>query len=446
MKRFVVIAVLIALMAGAVYAQELKFDGYVNSGLGVVASDNKDIDPYLKAFGVDGESNGYRLRLNGSYTNEDKNAGVKFRLQSQRNLQVTNSGPVTITGTDINDDPITATGKASVASTYGYLSLPYFYGWVSFLENKVTLAGGIVDDTTWQTADWWFNDDAGEGLGLLLKATPIDGLDLGVGAYTISQQGSGNNNILTVGGNLPNFGNVMPKLDQAKYTFNAAYTMPSMFRLGLTYRPKNTAAWASAAPDSSYAYSGQYECGEFIGELRVLAVKDFTAVVVGVFDYVDDNFSDKGNITLSETFGYKLDSLNLGFNAVQFLFNRPTDYEPNLLFNLWGSYAIGKIVPRLDLVYFLGGSSKSVSSNPQWERRGFASQGAKRVSDTDDDLSVFSVRPSVKFNIDSKTFVELGDMINYDFGNYSGAYSNSDDANKKTQLTNIFYVDVKWSF
>jgi len=454
MKKLIVIAVLIAAMAaaaaavgaGAVYAQELKLDGYVNSGLGVVVDDNEDHDPYFKAFGVDSESNGYRFRLNGSYTSEAKNAGAKFRLQSQRRIDQS-----------------------------GYLSLPYLYGWVGFFENKLTLTGGLVDDGTWTSADWWWNDDTGEGLGLLLKAEPVKGLNLGVGAYTISQQSGGGNNWLQVqdsedypkwdatanGGSggyvkgtrtvshLPNFGEITLKPEDVKYTFNAAYTAPDAFRLGAIFRAKNKAGWTATRylDNDDYAYGGREESMFLQAELRILADKNLTAVVVGTFDKLE-KFDERGNIIFSETFGYKLDDLGIGLNAVQFLYNRKVndeavDYNPGLLFNPWVSYTIDKVVPRLDLVYFMGGRSKMTSEN-QWERRGFAN--VAKAKDAEDDYSVFSARPSVKINVDNKTFLEIGDMINYDMAVKDGAYKDSGDADKKSLLTNVFYVDLKFSF
>jgi len=249
MKKFLVLAAIIVVSATVVFAQELKFDGYLNSGLGVVADDNEDHDPYFKAFGVDSESNGFRFRLNGSYQNEAKNAGVRFRLQGQRRIDQS-----------------------------GYLSMPYLYGWVGFLENKITLTGGLVMDSTWESADWWWNDDTGEGLGLLLKAEPIKGLNLGFGAYTISQQSGGGNNWLqytpiTIGTNpitgdptytaganrLPNFSEIMLKPEDVKYTFNAAYTMPDTFRLSAIYRTQNKAGWTGTRYNDDYEYGGREE-------------------------------------------------------------------------------------------------------------------------------------------------------------------------------------------
>ena len=459
MKKLIAIAVLCAVMsaagAGAVYAQELKFDGYLNSGIGVVFDNNEDHDACVKVFGVDSESNGYRFRLNGSYTNEAKNAGAKFRLQSQRRIDQS-----------------------------GYLSLPYLYGWVGFFENMLTLTGGLVDDGTWTSADWYWNDDTGEGLGLLLKTEPVKGLNLGVGAYTISQQSGGSNNMLqftpvtykvvtdtwTADANrLPNFSEITLKPEDVKYTFNAAYTMPDAFRLGAIFRTKNRAGWTDKrldaatgkrVDDDKYAYGGREESMFLQAEFRLLAVKNLTAVVVGAFNRLE-KFDKRGNMMFSETFGYKIDNLNVGLNAVQFLYNRvdaknddkKTDTDPGLLFNPWVSYTIDKVVPRLDLVYFMGGQSKLANGNNQWERRGFVPQGGAvdavgkpGLKDKDDDFSVLSARPSIKINLDNRTFLEIGDIINYDFGNYDGAYKDSGNKDKRSLLTNAFYVDVKFSF
>jgi len=447
MKKLFVFAALVLTASAVVFAQELKFDGYINSGLGVVASSSEDKDTYVKAFGVDSDSNGYRFRLNGSFTNEAKNAGARFRLQGQRDI-----------------------------SQSGFLSMPYLYGWVGFFDNKLTVTGGLVMDSTWESADWWWADDAGEGLGLLIKGEPIKGLNLGFGAYTISQQSGGSNNSLVVTKSesvgkdssnadvnatttkLPNFGEMWLRPNDMKYVISASYTMPEKFRLGATFRTQNKAGWRldknNYSNNELYDYGGREESMYLQAELRLLMVKNLTAVIVGTFDHLEKNdttsFDKKGNIVLSETFGYKLDDLNVGLNAVQFIYSRTDDTNPGLLFNPWVSYTLGKAVPRLDLVYFYGGRSKTaadstkIDKGEQWERRGFSA--VEKTKSAEDDRSVFSVRPSVKLNLDSKTFLEIGDMINIDFGEKDGAYKDSGDANKKTLVTNVFYVDVKISF
>ena len=411
MKKVFVAFVLIAVMASVIYAQELKFDGYVNTGLGVVGNGDDDVDIFLKPFGVDSEQNGYRFRLNGSYTNEDKNAGVRFRFQSQSRLDQA-----------------------------GYFSIPYAYGWVNFIDNIIYLAGGIVDDGTWVTGDWWINDDVGKGLGILLKATPITGLDLGVGAYVFSQQSGSSNNILNFQGDLPNFAGVTPKIGDAKYTLNGAFTMPDLFRVGASFRFKNKAGWdRSLAPtdDSEYVYDGRHESSLLTADFRLFAISGLTAIMAVSLDRLED-FNDAGNIVLSETFGYKINDFSVGLNAVQFFYNRKDTYNPSFLFNLWGSMPFGKIVPRADLVYFIGGSSTVATGANTWHRKGFANRVIAK--DADQDYSVFSIRPSIKFNLDNRTFIEVGDMINYDFANFEAF------GDEKSRLSNVFYVDLKWSF
>jgi hypothetical protein len=433
-KKFLVLAVLLSMIAvSGLWAQELKFDGYVNTGIGVISTDAKNADTVVKFFGADAEMNGYRLRLNGSYQNEAKNAGVKFRIQSQSRLD-----------------------------KGGYLSLPYAYGWAKFVQDIFYVAGGIVDDATWATGDWWlFSERIDGGLGALLKATPIKGLDLGLGAYVVNLQSGGNNNILggeDLGGlglytSMINFGNITPKFEDVKYTFSAAYTMPDLVRVGATFRWANKAGYDADSADATKKYGGRDESSRLLGEVRFLKIKDLTAIVATSFDKIED-FENNGNIIFSETFAYKLDNINIGLNATEFLYSRKsaavTDKDPGLLFNIWGSYTIDKIVPRLDLTYFTGGRSTLgghiTGNTPEstWRRRGYAAvMGTK---DVDDDYSVFGIRPSVKFNLDGKTFIEVGDLINFDSSTKSGAYADSGDPAKKTKLSNVFYIDFKWSF
>jgi hypothetical protein len=446
MKRTIVIAMLIIALAATGFAQELKFDGYVNSGLGLLSSNKKDQDSVLRAFGVDGESPGYRFRLNGSYTSESKNIGAKIRLQAQR----TAANPV---------------------------SLPYFYGWVKFF-NIFTLNGGLVDDSTWQTADWWIADDSGEGLGLLLKATPIEGLDLGVGAYTVNVSSGGSNQILSNGTNY----RFADKWYDAKYVIAAAYTMKDLFRVGATFRNANKAD-ASASGDRNlepYNHNGQYESKQLLAEVRFLGIKDLTAVAAVNVNHLEryagsddpvstttsnSNSTDaaaKGSLTFSESFAYKLSDLSVGLNMVEFFYNEKsgkrdangnlTDEKraPAFLFNLWGQYAIGKIVPRLDLVYFINGRSNMIEiDDGSYHRKGYTQRKAvyNAAANEFTHYSVFTIRPSVKFNLDSKTFIEVGDAINFDSADKKGsAYSTTDNLDKKNRTTNVFYADVKFSF
>ncbi|MDR2143391.1 MAG: hypothetical protein LBP29_03375, partial [Treponema sp.] len=133
MKMKLLFFFFIAVVGAGLSAQELKWSGYVNTGLGFVITDVKDADPYLTAFGVDSGQFGFRFRLNGAYTNQDGNAGVKFRFQAQGD----------------------GSGKTDVANIVG---LPYLYGWFKPVD-VLTINGGLVDDSTWASGGALLNDD-----------------------------------------------------------------------------------------------------------------------------------------------------------------------------------------------------------------------------------------------------------------------------------------------
>jgi hypothetical protein len=101
--------------------------------------------------------------------------------------------------------------------------------------------------------------------------------------------------------------------------------------------------------------------------------------------------------------------------------------------NPWVSYALGSIVPRLDLGYGSGARAGFNNNNLNWHRTNYNAV-------YDSNVSVVSIRPSVKINIDSKTFVEIGDLIDID-GNKTTKWVNDD-----SRISNVFYVDFKWSF
>ena len=427
---------LLFVLSGIMEAQNLKFDGSFNTGLGIVYTSSADENTVYKAFGAESEQNGFRFRLNGSFATDAGIAGIRFRLQSQSRLDQS-----------------------------GYFSIPYVYGWIKLFDEVLYMAGGIVDDSSWQTRDWWINDDVGEGLGLLLRVQPVLGLNLGAGAYIISQQAGSSNNILSLGTSLTNFGDMTPKIEDAKYVFSASYTygnllmdntLEEIFYLGATFRMKNKAGWKDTYEEIEkfgYFYDGRQESSQLIVEFRYMKMYNLTADIAVSMDKLE-NFSAYGDTVISQTFAYNFGRVTLGLNAAQFIYNRESllgkklRYDPGLLFNLWGSYSYVIYEPRLDLVYFWGGmSTVGGDETYKWQRRGFINRKIEEYgSYNSHNLSVFSVRPSFKFNILSRTFVEIGSMFNYDFGSWDGAYGDSDNSKKRSRISNVFYIDLQWSF
>ncbi|MCL1927247.1 MAG: hypothetical protein FWG07_00450 [Treponema sp.] len=409
MKRIFCILIVVFTITAAGFSQELKFSGYMNYGLGIVTTnDGDDTKSYLQSSGVDSEQYGGRFRLNGSYSNEDKTAGADFRIQLQ--------------GASVNS------GAISGNSSYD-LGLAYGYGWIRPIE-MVQVKAGIVADSTFETAGPILRDDAGggHGLGVFVKVTPIEGLNIGAGAYSKGIDGSNANNIVTDIG-------AITELHKAKYIFGAAYTMPEVFKFNISFRSFNSGLTqtGSSAPSRNRA--------RLIGELQLLMMENLTAIVETELDYLwtdedkFDEFSNNGRFNLFETFAYKMDDLRFGLNAAQYFNNRDTVSSSNkdkpevgLRFNPWVSYALadGKIVPRLDAVYFLHGDRASTTDRYKYDRR--YDVGPTYVKDA----YIFNVRPSVKFFIDNRTSFEIGDVFMY----------SKADKDADAVKTNVVYVDL----
>jgi hypothetical protein len=329
----------------------------------------------LRVFGVDSEQEAGRFRLNGSYTNADKNAGANFRLQFQGANSSADFGP------------------------------SFIYGWVRPVE-MLQIKAGIVDDTVWETAGAILKDDQGEGAGVLFRLTPVDGLDIGLGAYIWSQDGSGGNNLSEKPYMVQNWWD-------AKYTFMVSYTMPDVFKFNLSGRTFNDANNTKSA--------------RAIAELRLMMVENLTAIFEAELDGLwtpDDEydaFGKTGKFNIFETVAYKMGDLNVGLNAAQYL-NNADNTDPGLRFTPWVSYSLndGKLVPRLDLTYFMAGKTRS---NGRYDRRTEFEPGYVK------DDYVFSVRPSIKINLDSRNSFEIGDGFYY--------IKKSGDS----IIANIFYLD-----
>jgi hypothetical protein len=148
-----------------------------------------------------------------------------------------------------------------------------------------------------------------------------------------------------------------------------------------------------------------------------------------------------GTVYIYETLGYDLGALDIGLNAGQYL-NQAGSSDIGLMLAPWVSYTAGKFVPRLDALYFIAGKPSYVAAdgtNNPGGKYNFLNWEAYAPT-WNDKYSVFAVRPSVKFNFNSNTTVELGDIVNFELGP-DNVY-----AGESSRLTNIFYADFAWKF
>jgi hypothetical protein len=393
MKKALFFLFIAAVVGTGLSAQEFKWNGYVNTGLGFVYTDVSGVDPYFTAFGVDSGQFGYRFRLNGTYTNKEGNAGAKFRFQAQTN----------------GNEP----------------TLPYIYGWFKPVD-VLTLNGGLVDDGTWASGGALLNDDVGEGLGVLAKLS-VSGLDAGVGVY-LGATGSGS------GGNvIGSFNNNSIKPEDLKYVFSLGYTVKDVFKVAASVR---TASKTSGSINSTAVVNDEAIVG-----FKLLAVPKLTAVLEAKIDNLY-KFGDTGTVYIYETLSYDLGAIDIGLNAGQYI-NQTGGSDLGIMAAPWVSYTAGKIVPRLDVLYFFAGKPAYVTTAAGASSGKYNFLNWEAYAPTwNDDQSVLAVRPSVRFNFDSNTAVELGDIINFELGSSSSPIYGTEES----RLTNVFYVDLVWKF
>ncbi|WP_010259253.1 hypothetical protein [Treponema primitia] len=389
MKKFLgVFTVLLAtglIAAGGLFAQEVKWNGYVNSGLGVIVADELD-DPKLTAFAADAEQWNYRFRLDGAFTNEANTAGANLRFEPQ----ITNA-----------------------------FRLPYFYGWFK-VGDILTVNAGIVFNTVFNSGGWILNDDAGEGTGILAVLSPLAGLQIGLGAY--------------VGGwDVVNALTTAPDLESGRYTASLAYQQDNVFKVTASYRTKSYYEVGPIAPGTPVVEAVSYTTGadtaKAILGLQILAVPGLKAVVEAGFDKLDDTFSDNGITSIYETLAYNVEKLDFGLHAQEAFSSVTGQDDPFLRLTPWVSYTIGAFVPQLAGSYVSGGTPLTGANKFKYHRR---TTFANSYSSED---SVITLQPSIKYNVDKNTYVELGYVYNI--------------VKEKADIDNDFqviYADFKWSF
>ncbi len=146
MKKAIALLLALALVGGAVFAQELKFSGYLDTGVAVF--DDGTNDPTIGLWGDDSGTTS-RFNLQAAYTNE--NVGATARLRMQNDL---------------------ADGSA------GNLFVNRAFAWATMLDGKVKTVVGKLGDYTWSS----FGNDIGNfdtKTGLQVQVMPMAGLNVG---------------------------------------------------------------------------------------------------------------------------------------------------------------------------------------------------------------------------------------------------------------------------
>jgi hypothetical protein len=349
MKKALV-CILVLVVAGGLFAQQLSFSGLVNGGVGLFkAVGDDDPDPVYGLIAKNQEGNGVRAQLNVIGTNADGNAGVDIRIR--------------------------AVGGGNGGSFRDDFQFRHAYGWVSFVDNMLRVQGGRMNGNDFNTLDP-ITDGATlfDSYGLLSYINPVDTVKIGVGAYTPQRLGEG----------LP--------IDDVSGYVGLGVNLPNLlnFRAQLSSKKDDVKALASA---------------------RIAVLKDIpieaTARLTGLSE-----FSDSGTMSFYERFGFNaISNLSLNLALAQSL-SQADDTDMFFRGWFWLTYSLGNIVPRLDVNYITGGKfNTGVGLGVNASYNDGYNGGAYTY---DKDQAYLTVSPSVQFRAAANTFVELGYLFGKD--------------------------------
>jgi hypothetical protein len=190
----------------------------------------------------------------------------------------------------------------------------------------------------------------------------------------------------------------------AMYTANLKLALPDMLNFTASYRNDPSGDYNSAA----------------IAGVEILAAKSL-GVGIALAGNLDglQAFGDIGYASIYQSLTWDASNFSLALNAAQYF--DPGEkvaldtYTPGLWFWFHGAYkglAEGKLVPRLDLNYFIGGAFGAFDrKNDEWAFNNnihYDNFSANHIKG----LSTFNVRPSASFSFDKRTWIELGYIFN----------------------------------
>jgi hypothetical protein len=302
MKKAIALLLALALVGGAVFAQELKFSGYLDTGVAVFVA-NADADPVLGLWGDDSGQN-TRFNLQAAVTNG--NVGATARLRAQGNVGKTD---------------------ATATSTNATVFVNRAFAWATMLDGKVKTVAGKLGDYTWSS----FGNDIGNFdtlTGFQVQVMPIAGLNAGFFLPASSETA----------------GRVLVEDAFKDIALGASYTMDGIgsFRAGYNMSP---------VADSGMAYFSA----------KITAVENLVVVVDVKLDKIGDDVG--GSTYLFQEIDYTMDALNVGIDLEQTLYASDA-VEMKLMFGPYVEYDMGTFVPGFVFQYTMQDDLSGMYLNP----------------------------------------------------------------------------------
>lgn len=303
MKKAIVLLLALAVLGSAAFAQELKFSGYLDTGVAIF-----DTGANNPKVGLWGDDSGTTTRLNfqGAYTNE--NVGATFRLRMQ-NID--------------NGTPYTTTNPGDHSNVF----VNRAFVWANLFDNMAKIQVGKLGDYTWAS----FGNDFGNfdtQTGLQFQVMPVAGLNFG---FFLPADGVAGDRVV---------------LEKAlkDVAFGASYALDGFgaFRAGYDM---------SAAEKSDMLYVS----------VKMTAVENLVVVADAKFSNLGDK--DKGSTYLYQGIDYTMDALNVGIDLEQTL-AADSDIKPELAFGPYVEYDMGAFLPGFAFTYTMQDKASDMWFNP----------------------------------------------------------------------------------
>ena len=371
MKKVLIGLLALAIAGGGAFAQGWTFNGLVDGGLFLRMADGAEYapgmtdDPNVALIGSRDGTNAVRAQLDSTFVNADGTAGFFLRIRQ-----------------DGDADLFFETAQA----------------WMSLMDNMLTVYGGRINHTHFNTLDRMTGTDMGEGLGLSFIVRPMDNLTLGFGGFTTTAAG----------------GRYLDDASQFKTTFGLAFNEPDLFQVRFGLRNTNEVG-------GGWGNWGEATMGRGQGSLAYLsfsylALQDMHVSATAGFQNLEE-FGDYGAIRFYASFGHTglVDGMDLRLNA-SFSISQ-SDIHDDAHIWIWASvdYAVSDmVVPRLDLHYVMGGTA---------DLSRLHHEGIRNNSTFNSDDSFFQLRPSVQLRAAPNAFLEIGCIFHINLGDGSTGWS-----------------------
>jgi len=314
--------------------------------------------------------NGMRTQINFNGTNKDGNAGFSVRLRA-------------------------AAAPASWASN---LNFRWAYGWLKAVDGLLDLRAGRIQGNNFDTLDPITDGDTHyDSYGLLLYINPVDMVSIGVGAHTQEPMGA--------------------------YDILDNHNMYGWLGFGLYLGVADVVAQMKATGNDVAAYLST--------AITAVPILDIDATL-GLWDI--SNFSDSGMIGIFPHVGVNIID-NLGINlAVGIWMPQASGLDNAFRFWFWLDYALGNIIPRIDVNYMIAGSFN--------DGGGFYKNSVVEEGPFDKDVALLTVSPSVLMKVAGNMHFELGYLLGIDMS------KNDKHAigGKNKGVNHAAFADVRVSF